>query len=44
VTLAAIRGEVQSAMEDIDAGRPDTARQILASLLRTLDKPEASDG
>jgi hypothetical protein len=39
-----IRGEIQSAIEDIDAGRPDTARQILAALLNTLDKPEASDG
>jgi hypothetical protein len=42
--MSDIRGEIQAAVEDIDAGRPDTARQILASLLSTLDEPEASDG
>lgn len=41
MTLETVRGEVQAAIEDIDAGRPDTARQILVTLLAALDKEVA---
>jgi hypothetical protein len=43
-TCSSARGEVQAAVEEIDSGSPHTARQILTTLLNTLDKPEASDG
>lgn len=40
--MADIRPEIRAAIEDIDSGRPDTARQILAALLTTLDREAAS--
>jgi hypothetical protein len=36
---ARVRTEVQAAIEDIDSGRPDTARQILVTLLDALTRP-----
>jgi hypothetical protein len=33
-----IRSEVQAAIEDIDSGRSDVARQSLTALLNALDK------